>query len=642
MLAAINPSVQFDVLFESWNGKLHRETVTINISESLQAAASVDVYEAENRISAGVTEFQNIRDFAARDFNRGRYSIAGGADFRDFTIEPNTGTLSSKSGVEFDNKREYQVAINYLASDGRVFTETVTLNIKDTFFGISNLQAEQSEQVTIASETLSAMSAFVAKKAVAGIGGDYSIEATGSSWRKFNITETGDLIARDTLYNGNIHTFTVSFRADDGEIFYEEVSLEITESLQAKSILHADEANSVRIGSNLMKEIQAFADRDNRDGMFRIVPAGSDYEKFMVTSDGSVMSKTALEFDDPLGSVNNFSVAYYASDGRVFTQQIELSLGDTFSGTSIITAEESHEVVFLLSDMASLKSYADKVDPGGLSGQFSILKNGRDFSKFEIDEFGNVRAKETLRKDEQEIYQFQVRYKPAIGDAFTETVNLYLIDTTYNKSITRLEVKEAETVIIDEDALPAISEFASDDDYMGEFVIASSPDYPEDRTLFEIDQRGVITSKTNFDYEIDKRYYEFSVIYTATDGTSYKNFVELDILNDKRDDDNLNLELLNIETIEGAKNASNLLNDATNRVSSSMAYVGAIQNRLEHNIDNLSSSEFLLGISRGRIVDADMALESSKLAKNTILSNAANQMMANANNNKQMLLQLLS
>ena len=46
--------------------------------------------------------------------------------------------------------------------------------------------------------------------------------------------------------------------------------------------------------------------------------------------------------------------------------------------------------------------------------------------------------------------------------------------------------------------------------------------YPEDRTLFEIDQRGVITSKTNFDYEIDKRYYEFSVIYTATDGTSYQ------------------------------------------------------------------------------------------------------------------------
>ena len=33
----------------------------------------------------------------------------------------------------------------------------------------------------------------------------------------------------------------------------------------------ADEANSVRIGAEQMREIQAFADRDNREGMFAIV-----------------------------------------------------------------------------------------------------------------------------------------------------------------------------------------------------------------------------------------------------------------------------------------------------------------------------------------------------------------------------------
>ena len=61
----------------------------------------------------------------------------------------------------------------------------------------------------------------------------------------------------------------------------------------------ADEANSVRIGAEQMKEIQAFADRDNREGMFAIVASGNDYEKFTVTSSGAVMSKTRLEFDDP-------------------------------------------------------------------------------------------------------------------------------------------------------------------------------------------------------------------------------------------------------------------------------------------------------------------------------------------------------
>ena len=52
--------------------------------------------------------------------------------------------------VEFDNKREYQVAIDYVASDGRIFTETVNMNMKDTFFGTSTvLEAEQSEQVEL-------------------------------------------------------------------------------------------------------------------------------------------------------------------------------------------------------------------------------------------------------------------------------------------------------------------------------------------------------------------------------------------------------------------------------------------------------------------------------------------------------------
>ena len=154
-------------------------------------------------------------------------------------------------------------------------------------------------------------------------------------------------------------------------------------------------------------------------------------------------------------------------------------------------------------------------------------------------------------------------------------------------------MKEAETIIMGEDALPDISAFAAADDYLGEFVIAASPKTPEDRNLFDIDERGVITSRAGFDFENDRKFYEFSVIYTDTSGTSYQNFVELNITNDMRDDDNLDLEGINIETIAGAQQASTLLNDAIDRVSSSMAMVGAIQNRLEHNIDNLSSSELL-------------------------------------------------
>ncbi len=641
LLNAINPNVQFDVLFQSWNGKTHRETVRMQITESLQAAATVDVYEATDSISVAVSQLDSIEGFAQRDLNRGVYRLAGGADFRDFTVDMNTGLITSKDGIEFDTKDSYEVAIDYVASDGRIFTETVTLDIKDTFFGTSNLEAEQSHQVSVPISSLGSLSAFVAKKAANGISGTYKLEATGPSWQQFTMDSSGNLTSRDTLYQGQNHQIVVSFNASDGERFFETVNLNITESLQASSTVKADEANSVRIDGNQMKEIQAFADRDNRQGLFRIVKSGSDHEKFSVMRDGSVMSNGALEFDDPADNTNNFDVAYFASDGRIFTQHVELTLGDTFSGQSIITAEESHEVVFLLSDMTSLRDYVYKLNPGGPSGSFNIVKEGSDYDKFEVDEFGNVRATETLRKDEQEIYQFDIRYTPAIGGAFTQTVNLYLTDTTYNKSMSELSVGEAEVLVIGEESMPAISAFAAADNYLGEYVIAASPNTPQDRELFEIDQRGVLTSKAAFDYETDRHFYEFSVIYTASDGTSYQNFVELTLTNDKRDDDNLDLEGLNIETVEGAKIASNLLDEAINRVTSSMAKVGAIQNRLEHNIDNLSMTELLLGLSRGRIIDANMAAESSELAKNTILNNAANQMIANAADSKQLMLQLI-
>ena len=102
LLNAINPNVQFDVLFQSWNGKTHRETVRMQISESLQAAASVDVYEATDSISVGISQLDSIEGFAARDLNRGTYSISGGADFLDFTVDSNTGTITSRDGIEFD------------------------------------------------------------------------------------------------------------------------------------------------------------------------------------------------------------------------------------------------------------------------------------------------------------------------------------------------------------------------------------------------------------------------------------------------------------------------------------------------------------------------------------------------------------
>jgi len=69
--------------------------------------------------------------------------------------------------------------------------------------------------------------------------------------------------------------------------------------------------------------------------------------------------------------------------------------------------------------------------------------------------------------------------------------------------------------------------------------------------------------------------------------------------------------------------------------------LGAIQNRLQHNIDNLSMASMLTETARGRVVDADFARETSELSKQQILGQAATSMLAQANQSKQSVLALL-
>ena len=98
---------------------------------------------------------------------------------------------------------------------------------------------------------------------------------------------------------------------------------------------------------------------------------------------------------------------------------------------------------------------------------------------------------------------------------------------------------------------------------------------------------------------------------------------------------------VNLETSSGAASAVTILDTALNQISASSASLGAIQNRLQHNIDNLSMSSMLTETARGRIVDADFARETSQLSKQQILSQAATSMLAQANQSKQSVLALL-
>ena len=98
---------------------------------------------------------------------------------------------------------------------------------------------------------------------------------------------------------------------------------------------------------------------------------------------------------------------------------------------------------------------------------------------------------------------------------------------------------------------------------------------------------------------------------------------------------------LKVNTEESATKAIDTISDAIQKVSSQRSSLGAVQNRLEHTIDNLDNIVENTTSAESRIRDTDMADEMVKYSKNNILQQAGQSMLAQANQSTQGVLSLL-
>ena len=98
---------------------------------------------------------------------------------------------------------------------------------------------------------------------------------------------------------------------------------------------------------------------------------------------------------------------------------------------------------------------------------------------------------------------------------------------------------------------------------------------------------------------------------------------------------------IDISTQVGAQTAVDKIKSAINSVSSTRGDLGAIQNRLEHTINNLSVTSENMTAAESRIRDVDMANEMMAYTKNNILVQSSQAMLAQANQLPQGVLQLL-
>ena len=98
---------------------------------------------------------------------------------------------------------------------------------------------------------------------------------------------------------------------------------------------------------------------------------------------------------------------------------------------------------------------------------------------------------------------------------------------------------------------------------------------------------------------------------------------------------------LSVSSVANASASLTSIDNAITTVSEFRASFGAYENRLDSIVSNLTTYQTNLEASKGRIVDADFAAETSKLTKAQILQQAATSMLAQANASRQGLLALL-
>jgi len=106
-------------------------------------------------------------------------------------------------------------------------------------------------------------------------------------------------------------------------------------------------------------------------------------------------------------------------------------------------------------------------------------------------------------------------------------------------------------------------------------------------------------------------------------------------------DNALKIKDIDVTTQAGATEALKAIDAALTTVSAEQGRAGAFQNRLDAVVSNLTESNQNMSASRSRILDTDYATETTNMARNQIISQAATAMLAQANQSSQSVLSLL-
>ena len=630
----------FNLDYTSSLGSTHSEQIVLNLTRYLQSDTVLSAHEA-GQVNLGRDIFSELDAFAASDGYRGTYRLErydnndgnpgndGDADdFTQFAMNPD-GSVYSRTALDFTTENQFHFNKVYTASDGRVFTDRVILNLTDTLSSTASMQVEESNQIVINISDLTASNTYATQNP----GGGFAVVSANNLFQLVG----NQIIANKEFRKEDQSQYTFDLIYSHGGTQHtENVTVDLTRFMQSQGTLTADEANMVIMSSDAFEHLFSFTN-DNLGGAYSLT--GADATLFELNDSGDVVSKNPLDYD--VQKTYNFNVTYTMPDGTAFNSQVQLDLRDTLASKATLQCEEAREVIVNGNTLTSLKAHALK---DGNQGYFELLNRG-DYDKFTMAADGTLTSKGELRMSVDPELDVYIKYHGVGVDDMVEHVRIQLTPTQYDHSRSQFIAKESGEVVIVPQLNTYMQAYAAADNYAGRWEIAQSPYAVDiDTAFFEVaDNTGQLKTTQRIDFESGKTDFEIILYYHHSSNTKkYTDFLHLNIINDKRDDNNLALEDIDISTREGAAAAAIHLQKVIDRINNAQAKLGAIENRFTHNVDNLSMAVLNTEEAAGRILDADFALESTRLARSQILDQAATDMLVRANQAKQNLLMLIN
>lgn len=393
--------------------------------------------------------------------------------------------------------------------------------------------------------------------------------------------------------------------------------------------------------------------------------------------DGSLGgSKAVTEFGAKYGGV----VATTSTDlaGSILTSnvagaKVTIALGATKGGEAATWAADGKELVLNLvenetysqDDIDKLIANADSRKADGIVADLSLkLKNGvMSATKAESTDItvAGVRASAAAQDIPADLLTSAIS---GFGDQIAITSNSYGADTRKISIVTDAQAGKENVTTTKADTAGAKD---------GEFVIhlSTGKEYTE-RDIQDLlkaeglDYSIAITDKNAPDGDVSVKFdvktddatkYQFTMANgagigkeeVATTGKGLTFQIGANGVEDQRVTLNVNdmsstaigVANADVSTQDAANKAIDMVDAAVKTVSMQRAGLGALQNRLEYTVNNLTTTNENLTAAESQIRDTDMATEMINYTKNNILQQASQAMLAQANQQPQAILQLL-